>query len=77
MSPEESTAMANGLMPTEYTKEFREIGCLTVSRVKPTILPDAALMVVVPAATAVAAPVEVIVATDAEDELQAGGATRY
>lgn len=45
-------------------------GLPTVRVVDPTIVPDVAEIVVVPAATAVASPVELIVAIAVSDELQ-------
>jgi len=50
---------------------------VTVSPVEPDMLTEVAMMVVVPAATAVAFPLEAIVATDTFDELHVTDVVRF
>ena len=58
------------LLPGVTSMDVR-VGAVTVSVAEPEMLPDVALIVVVPAATAVASPDELpIVATSVLDELQ-------
>ena len=63
--PEASMAIFRGFVPTVYVYET---GVGAVSVAVPTILPDVAVMVVVPDETTVARPLLLIVATDVFDE---------
>jgi hypothetical protein len=54
-----------------------ELGAATVSEVVPEMLPDEAMIVVVPAATGLAMPVLLTVATDGAVELQVTDAVKF